>query len=757
MLAGFIAEALMVETVARLSDQWVGVPGGLAVLVAVIVAIFAGPGPGCAVALFGSALFIRHVTPDGAAWYEQAAPAVVWAVAALAAGQAALTVVRRARFSEVRTQLMVESAPDAVIVMDSDCRILEFNAAAERMFGWPRHSAIGASVPGRLIPKDERQIYWRKLRKYLRTGQSDGLGRTFERRMLRADGTEFIAETATTAVGSGDGRVFTSYVRDISERKESERRALDLAAIVATTDDAIIRKRLDGTIESWNRGAERLYGYTAEEVIGKHVSLLAADDEPDDVPAILERIGRGEHVDHFETKRKTKWGDHVYVSLTVSPLIDASGTIVGVSAIGRDITEQKRAEGHMEYLAYHDALTGLPNRAMFQEHLDLALERAKRHDLAVAVLNVDLDDFKLVNDSFGHDMGDELLRQAADRLRRVTRSTDLVARHGGDEFLILLSDLPREAHNGDAGAAELSRTIASHVQRDLHEPFELADGRVYAGGSIGCSIYPVDADTPEALLANADLAMYQAKRETHGIQEPYPEDRSGARHRLSLTAGLYKALENDEFVLHYQPIVDLIGGRIIGAEGLIRWQHPTEGLIPPNAFIPLAERSGLITRVTDWVVKQALCDAKGWADSGMHIWTGVNIPLTHLQPHAVGHLLTAIEDAGVDPGLFTIEVTETATMTNPEHTQLQLRKIRSSGVNVAIDDFGTGYSSLARLTQMPVTTLKIDRAFIRQVPRDESATAVAKTIIELSHSLGAQPLAEGVETQEQLDWLIEHG
>jgi diguanylate cyclase (GGDEF)-like protein len=411
----------------------------------------------------------------------------------------------------------------------------------------------------------------------------------------------------------------------------------------------------------------------------------------------------------------------------------------------------------MEYLAYHDSLTGLPNRTMFREHLDLALERARRHDLAVAVLNVDLDDFKLINDSFGHDMGDELLRQAAERLRRVTRSTDLVARHGGDEFLILLTDLPRERINGDAGAAELTKTIAGHIERDLHEPFRLGDSPVYAGGSIGCSIFPQDADAPEALLAHADLAMYQSKRASHGIQQPYPEDRSGAQHRVSLTAGLHKALENDEFVLHYQPIVDLAGGRIVGAEGLIRWQHPTDGLIPPNSFIPLAERSGLIHGVTNWVVRQALCDAKIWADAGIKIKTGVNVPLTHLQPSAVARLLDEIDDAGVDPGLFTIEVTESATMTNPEHTQQQLHRLRSRGVNLAIDDFGTGYSSLARLTQMPVTTLKIDRAFIRQVPHNESATAVAKTIIELSHSLGAQPLAEGVETPEQLDFLVQHG
>jgi diguanylate cyclase (GGDEF)-like protein/PAS domain S-box-containing protein len=643
------------------------------------------------------------------------------------------------RRSEVLTQAILASAPDAVVVVDDDGAVVEFNPAAERMFGVRRDTVIGSELSDGMLlqsPPSER-------------APLDG---SYEATARRSDGATFPAEISTAPVVGVDARLRVLYVRDISERRRAQRAVYDLAAIIESSDDAIISKTLEGVIESWNAGAERLYGHTAAEAIGQRISLVEPLGRPDQSPAVLALIRRGRPIENLETVRVRKDGAEVHVSLTVSPIVDARGRVIAAAEIGRDITARKRADQRVAYLAYHDDLTGLPNRLMFGEHLDLALARAQRHGRQVAVLYVDLDDFKQVNDTYGHEAGDQLLRQIARRLVRATRATDLVARHGGDEFIVLVADLPA---GPDPAAREIARTIAAHVEQALAAPAVLNGATITAGGSVGIAVYPEDATTSDALLRRADAAMYRSK-ELSQMSEGVAAAPTRAAH-LPLTARMQLALERGEFVLHYQPILRLEDMRMVGVEALIRWNHPDEGLLAPSAFIPLAERTDLITAISDWVIDEVCRASRPWVERQEDIRAAVNLPIARWQPDAAERLLQTIRANGLDPSQIVVEVSESSAMTDPDRTQPILHDLHRHGVRLAIDDFGTGHSSLSRLTEMPVSTLKIDRAFVRDIPRGSHANAIATTIIQLARNIGAEALAEGIETPEQCEFLKREG
>ena len=646
----------------------------------------------------------------------------------------------RRRRSEVLTQAIVASAPDAVVVVDDDGAVVEFNPAAERMFGVRRDAVIGSELSDRMLlpsPPSER-------------APLDG---SYEATARRSNGATFPAEVSTAPVVGVDARLRVLYVRDISERRRAQRAVYDLAAIIESSDDAIISKTLEGAIESWNAGAERLYGHTAAEAIGQRISLVEPLGRPDQSPAVLALIRRGRPIENLETVRVRKDGAEVHVSLTVSPIVDARGRVIAAAEIGRDITARKRADQRVAYLAYHDDLTGLPNRLMFGEHLDLALARAQRHGRQVAVLYVDLDDFKQVNDTYGHEAGDQLLRQIARRLERATRATDLVARHGGDEFIVLVADLPA---GPDPAAREIAHTIAAHVEQALAAPAVLDGATITAGGSVGIAVYPEDATTSDALLRRADAAMYQAKELSQLSEGVVAATPTGAAH-LPLTARMQLALERGEFVLHYQPILRLEDMRMVGVEALIRWNHPDEGLLAPSAFIPLAERTDLITAISDWVIDEVCRASRPWVEHHEDIRAAVNLPIARWHPDAAERLLQTIRANGLDPSQIVVEVSESSAMTDPDRTQPILHDLHRHGVRLAIDDFGTGHSSLSRLTEMPVSTLKIDRAFVRDIPGGSHANAIATTIIQLARNIGAEALAEGIETPEQCEFLKREG
>jgi diguanylate cyclase (GGDEF)-like protein/PAS domain S-box-containing protein len=437
----------------------------------------------------------------------------------------------------------------------------------------------------------------------------------------------------------------------------------------------------------------------------------------------------------------------------------APGVVQGVML---DITERKAAEEQLAFLAYHDELSGLPNRHMFEELLNLALARAKRHDLGVAVLYMDLDDFKLVNDSLGHAAGDQLLQAVADRLREATRETDLVARQGGDEFLLLLADMERHGDSPvpEAGSAAqlVAESVASRVHDALQAPFELDGTEFYVSASIGISMFPDDAADAQTLLRNADAAMYESKRTAPGGSLLYSSDGSGSVSKLSLATRLRKAVQRRHWVLHYQPVVDLQTAEFTGVEGLLRWQDPRGGLIAPGEFIPLAEEMGLIEAIGDWVIAELARQAADWEAQGIHLEAGFNLsPRELYQPNLVLRVFEHLEEAGVDPTRIVVEITESAAMTDPDRTQRVLSDLHERGMRIAIDDFGTGYSSLSRLKHLPVDILKIDRSFIRDIPLDQEAASMVRAMVQLADSVGMQPLAEGIETEAQWNFLIEQG
>jgi diguanylate cyclase (GGDEF)-like protein len=427
-----------------------------------------------------------------------------------------------------------------------------------------------------------------------------------------------------------------------------------------------------------------------------------------------------------------------------------------------DITDRREAEEHAAFLAYHDNLTELPNRSMFEELLELAIARARRHDVGVAVMLIDIDDFKLVNDSLGHEAGDELIRRLAERLREATRETDLVARQGGDEFLLLLADLERTPASGLPDGAEtpalIAESVVTRIQEALRTPFDIGGTEVYVTASIGIGLFPNHGQDALELMRNADTAMYRSKQAGPGGYLMYANVIEDFRGKLSMTTRLRKAVENQNWMLHYQPIIDLLEGKMVGVEALIRWNDPNGGLVPPGDFIPLAEEMGLIDVIGDWVVEELSRQGMAWREDGLELEIGFNLSPRQLwQPDVTQRLMTRLESGGIDPRSVIVEITESAAMTDPERTQRILWDLHGRGLRLAIDDFGTGYSSLSRLKHLPVDILKIDRSFVRDIPDDPQAGNMVQAVIQLAAGLNMTPLAEGIETQDQWLFLVEHG
>ena len=573
--------------------------------------------------------------------------------------------------------------------------------------------------------------------------RADGSALPVEVRVRRLDAeTEIVAvRDARQLIAGRDAAVA------LTEAEARYRSLVEQIPAVVYADDGAITTYVSPQIE-------QILGVTPEAYLADPdmwLSMVHPEDRAT-VQDQSEAFIRGEGGDLADYRMVRPDGRVVWVRDRAYAYRDDGGRVLWEHGLLFDVTELKDAEARVAHLAYHDGLTGLANRQLFEETLGLAVERAKRSHSIVAVVYFDLDNFKLVNDSLGHHAGDLLLAELAERLQACTRDTDLVSRQGGDEFLMLLSDLDLDT------ADETIRMVAERIEQTMHEPFQLQGTEFHARGSSGISVYPRDAHDAESLLRNADIAMYRAKRLEPGGHLFFAADEDDAFERLSFSTRLRHAVENENWVLHYQPVVDLADRRIVGAEALIRWKDANGGIVPPGEFIPLAEELGLIEAIGDWVVEEVAHQQRRWRDQGLDLDVSFNLSPRQLwTPRLAERLMGLLQDAGVDPSTMTAEITESTAMADPERTHRVLRDLHSWGLRLAIDDFGTGYSSLSRLKHMPVDVLKIDREFIRDVDRDVRLAGMVRAMIQVAQSLDMIPLAEGVETEGEYIFLRSNG
>ena len=574
------------------------------------------------------------------------------------------------------------------------------------------------------------------------------------------DNKKIYSEITTAPIKDENGKVIqvVHSARNITERKKAEieilRSQQTLQAILSSMPYGVIVIGKDKKIRSANEAALTLMNYSSEnELIGKvcNNSLCPAQEGKCPILDMNEKLDRSERI------LITKEGKRVPILKTVVP-VEIGGEGVLLEAF-IDITERKKAEEQIRHLAYYDSLTHLPNRTFYKELLTRALTYATRHKKTMAVLFVDLDAFKRINDTLGHDAGDELLQAVAERLLNATRKSDYVARSddedtsntvsrlGGDEFIVLLNEI---VHTYDA------TVVARRILADLSRPFLLNGNEVFVTASIGISLYPADGKNAETLLKNADIAMYHAKEQGKNNFQFYAETMNAtAFERLTLENALHKALERGELVLYYQPKVDVLSRKIIGIEALIRWNHPSRGLVLPAEFISLAEETGLIMPIGEWVLRSACLQSKAWQAAGLPcVPISVNISRRQFDQQNLREvIMKALQDAGLAAHCLELEITESTIMQNPDKATSMLRALKAAGIKISIDDFGTGYSSLDQLRKLPLDFLKIDRSFVMNVPAKAEDAAIITAIIAMAHSLKLKVIAEGVETEEQLAFL----
>jgi diguanylate cyclase (GGDEF)-like protein/PAS domain S-box-containing protein len=552
-----------------------------------------------------------------------------------------------------------------------------------------------------------------------------------------------------------------SYTLPRALKRIIERKAADEALFLEqqradvtlnSIGDAVLSTDLSGTVTYLNPVAERMTGWARQEALGRPVAEVfqiidAAMREPARNPmdqAIqLDRVlGLTPNCllirrDGFETP----------IEDSASPIHDRGGQVIGAVIVFRDVSQARAMSLQAVYLAQHDFLTDLPNRVLLNDRLTQAIALAHRHGQRLAVLFLDLDRFKHVNDSLGHAIGDTLLQSVARRLVTCVRSSDTVSRQGGDEFVVLLSEI---GHADDADAC------AQKIGNALAPPHDVGDHHLHVTATIGISIYPDDGPDAETLIKCADTAMYQAKdggRNTYQFFEPHMNAR--AVERQAIEAGLHRALARSEFVLHYQPTIDLDTGAMTGVEALIRWAHPERGLVFPNDFVPVAEDSGLIVPIGQWVLCEACRQARAWIDEGRRpMAVAVNISAAEFRdPRFLEHVRAVLTDNRLDARYLQIELTESSLVRHAESTVVTLQALKDMGVQLAIDDFGTGYSSLSYLRQFPINVLKIDQSFVHEISADPMGTSIVCAVISMGRSLGYRVIAEGLETEEQLVFL----
>jgi diguanylate cyclase (GGDEF)-like protein/PAS domain S-box-containing protein len=646
---------------------------------------------------------------------------------------------------EQQIRMLADNVPALIAYFDAeDMKCLFANKAYAQMWGWDEVSIIGRTVEEVIGAEGFREIEPHIER--TRRGESV----TYERTVAAAEGgTRVLEVNLRPQRDAHDGTVSAVVlIHDITRHRLAEQAARDSEVRLRKFTEAAqagIVFHEDGIVTDCNDAILRMTGYTHAELLGSQIIQYVAPERRDES---LDALRRGLEKP-YESEILAKDGTRIPVEFE-GRVMPFNGKEYRLSMV-RDIRRRKASQARIDFLAHHDLLTGLPNRALLHDRLEFILETAKRRGTQAAVLFIDLDNFKTVNDSLGHVAGDALLRVIAERIPKALRSVDVVSRHGGDEFLVVLPEL-----DGDNGPVPVAEKLLTAVS----EPMELEGQSISVSPSIGISVFPRDGVTADALIKNADAAMYLAKERGRNNYQFFNESLSLAAYRaLTLETRIREAIREEAFVLHYQPQLRVDTGAVTGLEALIRWPQKDGGFIPPNDFIPVAEQRGLIRPIGSWVLRRACTQNREWQRLGLpHVPVAVNLSAVQFrQKNLVAEVAKVLDDTQLDPQYLAFELTESMLMDDTAQMVRTLEGLKSLGVRLAIDDFGTGHSSLINLKRFPIDTLKIDRTFVRDTPEDADDVAITAAIIDLARNMGITSIAEGVDRPEQLEFLRSRG